>query len=802
MAAVWLRVRAELRQRWRAWVGLGLLLGFSVGVVGAVAAGARRTSTAESRFHRELAGYDAYVENYPDPGVAIFDPAEIEALPMVASSARVRLDYVGPIGDSVIYTGPDARFGTVLERAKVLAGRLPEPTRADEVTIATGMEQQLHARLGDRVQLHDIADIDPSLRRLFPVSTVRVVGVVAMPNIVGLPRGAAPGGVMFGTPALHDELQTIINAAAELHPDEVAKQSDGVMVRLRRGDADLAAFRQSLGRLAPRGVVHVQSSSDITVGLRRSIHLQAVTLWLLALLLGVVGLASILATMRQSAAIDAGDTSTLRALGSTGVQMHALAALRGFVIGAAGVVVAAGVAVLLSSRVLFGVARVVEPNGGTTLDWTVLVIGSAIVVFLGVASSVIGSALARRASTTRNSPVLRVPSATRVPGGVGVRFACSGWSLLGRGIAGPAIGIAALAAALVFGASLSHLRSVPALYGWRWDVVATNYGSAGTGKDPGSDTGIAALRTTPGVTGMAVGNTIDAHVRGKPLFILMLDVVRGDPVAVLPPVVQGRAPAGPGEIALASRTMQRLDVHIGDNIEMTADGGTQAATATVVGRVVIPPVLGTVGPGDGALMPNRMTLAAFGITPSRDIVAAESVFALVAPGHDPSPVLAAMNKGLGGSYAQLYEVPRVQPRDLVDFGRVDGFPLLLGAVLAVLAASTLLHVLVSSVRLRRHDLATLRALGLRRRHLSGVILSQATFLVLLAVVVGVPLGIAVGRTAWSVYAHRSGFISEVRVPVFAVLLVGVIAIVAAEMCAAVPARIAARTRPAQLLRSE
>jgi hypothetical protein len=83
-----------------------------------------------------------------------------------------------------------------------------------------------------------------------------------------------------------------------------------------------------------------------------------------------------------------------------------------------------------------------------------------------------------------------------------------------------------------------------------------------------------------------------------------------------------------------------------------------------------------------------------------------------------------------------------------------------------------------------------------------VILSQATFLVLLAVAVGVPLGIALGRTAWSVYAQHSGFISVVRVPVFAVLFVGLIAIVVAELCATVPAHIAARTRPAQLLRAE
>jgi hypothetical protein len=86
--AVWLRFRAELRRRWRAWLGLGLLLGFSAGIVAAIAVGARRTETVVARFQREFAGYDAYVSNFPDPGVALIDPARIEALPMVASSAR------------------------------------------------------------------------------------------------------------------------------------------------------------------------------------------------------------------------------------------------------------------------------------------------------------------------------------------------------------------------------------------------------------------------------------------------------------------------------------------------------------------------------------------------------------------------------------------------------------------------------------------------------------------------------------------------------------------------------------------
>jgi putative ABC transport system permease protein len=49
MGPVWLGMRAELRLRWRALVGLALLLGLVAGVALTAAAGARRTETAYSR---------------------------------------------------------------------------------------------------------------------------------------------------------------------------------------------------------------------------------------------------------------------------------------------------------------------------------------------------------------------------------------------------------------------------------------------------------------------------------------------------------------------------------------------------------------------------------------------------------------------------------------------------------------------------------------------------------------------------------------------------------------------------------
>src|SRR5215475_3910903 len=52
MGAVWLRLRAELRHQWRAWLALAVLLGAIGGIALAAAAGARRTDTAYPRFLR------------------------------------------------------------------------------------------------------------------------------------------------------------------------------------------------------------------------------------------------------------------------------------------------------------------------------------------------------------------------------------------------------------------------------------------------------------------------------------------------------------------------------------------------------------------------------------------------------------------------------------------------------------------------------------------------------------------------------------------------------------------------------
>src|SRR5215212_2029936 len=65
MSAVWMRLRSEMRARWRSWLGLALLIGIAGGAAVAAAVGARRTETAYPRFVQAQKGYDLVTGGFP-----------------------------------------------------------------------------------------------------------------------------------------------------------------------------------------------------------------------------------------------------------------------------------------------------------------------------------------------------------------------------------------------------------------------------------------------------------------------------------------------------------------------------------------------------------------------------------------------------------------------------------------------------------------------------------------------------------------------------------------------------------------
>jgi ABC-type lipoprotein release transport system permease subunit len=85
------------------------------------------------------------------------------------------------------------------------------------------------------------------------------------------------------------------------------------------------------------------------------------------------------------------------------------------------------------------------------------------------------------------------------------------------------------------------------------------------------------------------------------------------------------------------------------------------------------------------------------------------------------------------------------PTDVQNLGRVGSLPDVLAGLLALLAASALAHLLVTSIRQRRRDLAVLKTLGFVRSQVSAAVAWQATTVAVVALAVGMPLGFALGR---------------------------------------------------------
>jgi predicted lysophospholipase L1 biosynthesis ABC-type transport system permease subunit len=95
-----------------------------------------------------------------------------------------------------------------------------------------------------------------------------------------------------------------------------------------------------------------------------------------------------------------------------------------------------------------------------------------------------------------------------------------------------------------------------------------------------------------------------------------------------------------------------------------------------------------------------------------------------------------------------------------------------------------------------------QALGFVRRQVAAAVCWQATAVALVGIAVGAPVGIATGKVLWRVFATNFGVVpvAVVEPVLMAALVAGVLA--AANLLAAIPALLAARSHPARLLRAE
>ena len=133
--AVRLWARSELRHRWVALVLLGVLAGLAAGLAMAAIDGAGRAATAYQRMRAKQLGADAVF--FPSQvGVDNADLSKLNQMPEVAAwggfaATPGNIDEI-PGGDTSPLVTVGSDWFDTIERAKVLEGRLPDPTRDDE----------------------------------------------------------------------------------------------------------------------------------------------------------------------------------------------------------------------------------------------------------------------------------------------------------------------------------------------------------------------------------------------------------------------------------------------------------------------------------------------------------------------------------------------------------------------------------------------------------------------------------------------------------------------------------------------
>ncbi len=240
--------------------------------------------------------------------------------------------------------------------------------------------------------------------------------------------------------------------------------------------------------------------------------------------------------------------------------------------------------------------------------------------------------------------------------------------------------------------------------------------------------------------------------------------------------------------AVSRRTMRIVGVAVFPGFGR----GGFAATDLGTGAAVTAPVLSEPSPTSGCL--GHVTCYNFFLLryrPGTDLAAAADrlTAAVVKAGCPPGPVSCTVTADQ-------------RPTDIRNYASVRDTPLILGAVLALLAVATLSHVLLTGVRRRRRDLAVLKTLGLRRSQVIGVVSWQASALAGAALLAGLPLGVLAGRWAWGLFAGSAGVSDQADVPVALVLAVIPAALLLANLLAAGPGWAAARVSPAITLRSE
>ncbi|MGK2949414.1 MAG: FtsX-like permease family protein [Acidimicrobiales bacterium] len=802
MSAVWAWVRLDLRHRARSLLVLALLVAVTTGVVLTATAGARRGSTAVERLVGQTK--PATVAALPnEPGFDWDAVAELASVEAVGRFAVADFELEGFEAEEVVDFPYGAPAMVAVERPVVLEGRMADPSRVDEGMITAAFEERWGLGVGDRVTVRlftgEQADAFSLTGEETPPAGPRIET-----TIVGVVRsawfsdsGASPQGRFIPSTALLAEHEESFIGTS-------GSGSVNALVRLEDGAAGIPQFRQELTELTGRRDIEFLNGAEETQ------HIRDVTVFEANALLGFAAAALVAAVFIVGQSLVryvAATTQDLRILGAVGMSprhIRAAAAIAPTVAAALGAIVGALGAFLASSRFPTGTAAPLEPSPGPHADLVVLGTGLVLVPILVALGAVAASWAASRAEQRPERrraaiPDLLARAGAPVPVTVGASFALD----RGRGsqalpvvpaVLGSVVGVLGVVGALTFAAGINDAIAQPERFGQVADLeVFVGFGNESFVP---ADEVLEVLAADPEV--LAVNDSRQGVLESGVVDLAAFAIAPVDePLPIV--VLEGELPAERQEVAVSAQTATELGAEVGDRIELS--GSRSTGMYEVSGIAFVPEGLHNAYDSGAWIREDTYD----------ELIDGFKFRTIPIVLQDGADVDAAQVR-LGSAVAEVIGAPPDAAAELVgpptppvrlgELQQIQRLPLLLAGFLALLAVGAVGHALATAVRRRRHDLAVLRAVGATRAQSRATVLVQATVLALVGVAFGVPLGLAAGRTLWETMAESTPVAHVPPLTIWALVLVGPVALLVANLLAIWPSRRAASLRVGPTLRTE
>jgi ABC-type antimicrobial peptide transport system permease subunit len=822
----WYRFRATFGHRWSGLLAVVLLTGLLGGLsMGAIEA-ARTTESSPLDFATSTDTPDLFVlDGFYNPAAGLngYNPKLLRTIAHLPHVAKVESEVginAGPLekngeplpaSEGVGSNGSVDGLGFNEDRVVVTQGRLADPRKADEFVLDSGLAHAFGYHLGETVRIGWVSNTqgDNSLNFKVPKSKqveMKLVGVGAVDvDSLFQDQDSPTGQIELFTPAFTRKLLECCSNDME---SAITLQGGYQSRYYARVESELRA-------VLPKGVPfqYVQATDGLARA-ERTLKPESIALGVFG---GIAGLAALLIAgqvIGRRIRLNTDELNVLRALGADPRMTigDGLIGTLGAVL--VGTLLAGLVAVGLSPLGPLGPIGQLTPFG-LRVDWTVVGLGMA---FLAIALGALSVVVALRAAPhrvvtrlerERASGVARAATSAGLPPAAvtGIRFALEPGA--GRNavpvrsaILGAVLAVVVVIGTITFGSSMNTLVSHPVLYGWNWSDEIN--GGGGLGDIPAQPVA-RQLDADP-----LVGGWTGVYFSSLQIDGLNVPVMGGSPDAgVGPPLLSGHAFDGVNQVVLGASTLAQLHKRVGDTVKV---GGTGKGTTTL--RIVGTATLPSIGvAGSSHLEMGTGALLSYTLIPPK----ARNVFDVQQAG--PNAILVRFKKGANPATASaslqsiVHKNPQIagdggfvegveRPAEILNYRTLGTTPTILGAALAAGAVIALALTLVSSVRRRRTDLALLKSLGFTRRQLASAIAWQASIAVGIGCVIGIPLGLALGRFLWDLFVRQINAVPDPTIPTASVVLIGVGALVLANLVAAVPGRIAARTPTAQLLRSE